>query len=153
MVKRYNCKLLQLLLAAVLLLHCIFPWLRTTNHHLCHLFLICKLQYHLRVNNHSFKQTTMAIIIVIIFGKTVNFQHFATLEPGVRFHFPKWQSESNNTRKYYAIPCNHELPSIPNPCNTIDNHWITLNTKGGGSTGLGLRYYSDKVDIHLSLPQ
>ena len=112
-----------------------------------------KLQYHLRVNNHIFKQTTMAIVIVVIFGKTVNFQHFATLEPGVHFHFPRWQSESNNTSKYYAIPCNHELPSIPNPCNTIDNHWITLNTKGGGSTGLGLHYYSEKVDIHLNLPQ
>ena len=67
------------------------------------------------------------------FGKTVNFQCFATLEPGVRFHFPKWQT------KWQTIPailCNtmqyHEMPSIPNPRNTIDYHWITLNTKGGG---------------------
>ena len=52
------------------------------------------------VNNHIFKQTTMAIIILVIFGKTVNFQRFATLEPAIRFHFPKWQSESNNTSKY-----------------------------------------------------
>ena len=87
----------------------------------------------LRVNNHIFKQTTMAIIILVIFGKTVNFQCFATLEPGVRFHFPKWQTK---WQTILAILCNtmqyHEMPSIPNPRNTIDYHWVTLNTKGGG---------------------
>ena len=64
-----------------------------------------KLQYHLRVNNHIFKQTTMAIIIVVIFGKTVNFQRVATLEPVVRFHFSKWQLNQTvpaNTMQYIA---------------------------------------------------
>ena len=88
-----------------------------------------------RVNNLIVKQTTMAIIILVIFGKTVNYQRFATLEPGVRFHFPKWQSESKNTRKYYAIPCTmncHQYNKIP--FNTIDNHL--------GNTGVYLKLQS-----------
>ena len=68
----------------------------------------------------------MAIIILVIFGKTVNFQRFATLEPAIRFHFPKWQSESNNTSKYYALLCNHELPFLDTQVSLAPTHvsWL-----------------------------
>ena len=100
-----------------------------------------------RVNKHTFKQTTMA------YGHHYSCDFWQNCQFSTLCNFHKWHSKSNNTSKYYAIPCNHELPSIPNPCNTIDNNWITLNTKGGGSTSLGLCYYSNKVDIHLNLLQ
>ena len=83
-----------------------------------------KLQYHLRVNNHIFKQTTMAIIIVVIFGKTVNFQHFATLEPGLRFHFSK---VAVGIKQYSQILCNTLQPWIAINTKSMQYYWQSLN--------------------------
>ena len=69
------------------------------------------------------------------------------------WNFPRWQSESNNTSntmQHHAIPCN--------AINTksMQYFWLSLNNikyQRWGQHWPGMRYYSDKIDIHLNLPQ